>query len=262
VWLGFWKLSCDPFLGPEPVYVSTGSHDEAVARLVATVESGERFAVLRGAEGIGKSLTLARMAAEVRGPRRRLSMMTRPGDGLALLAGLAEGLGRRVSPGASRSAAWSTLAEAVRVCQWQRVHPILVVDDIQDLVEPYDRRDLARLVHLGNRPTNPLTVVQAICDSDDDLTPARPWELAVRLLPLTRSETEQYIVAKLAAARRVEPVFTPPALTRIHHLSGGVPRGIDRLASLALRAGAVDQAARVTPEVIDAVAGACLHDAA
>jgi type II secretory pathway predicted ATPase ExeA len=262
VWLSYWNLARDPFLGPDRVFVPTGSHAEALARLMASVESGERLAVLRGAEGVGKSVTLARLAAELRGPRRRVSLVSCPGDGLALLAGLAAGLGRHVPAGATRSIAWSTLADAVRVCQWQKLHPVLVVDDIRDLPDDRDRHDLTRLTQLGER-TSPFTVVQARGETDgaDAALPQR-WLLSVRLLPLTRSETECYVAAKLAAARRVEPVFAPAALSRVHHLSGGVPRGIDRIASLALMAGALQRVPRVTHRIVDDVACECLSPAA
>ena len=256
MWRDYWKLSFDPFLGLNPRYVSTGTHDEVVARLVQTIESAQRLAILRGAEGLGKSMVLARMAAEVRRPGRRLAMVVRPADGLALSSNLAEGLGMRVPAGSSRAVAWKALTDAIRVCHWQKVHPILVVDDVGDLVSDDDRHDLARLVHVGTHPASPLTVVQAVCETDQEL-PSSDWQLSVRLLPLLRSETDQYVAAKLAASGRNEPTFTPHALGRLHDLSAGRPRGIDRLASLALMAGAWRQLELVTPEVVDGVAHEC-----
>jgi MSHA biogenesis protein MshM len=256
VWRDYWKLSFDPFLGPNPRYVSTGTHDEVVARLVQTIESAQRLAVLRGAEGLGKSVVLARMAAEVRRPGRRLAMVVRPADGLALISGLAEGLGMRLPAGSRRAVAWKALADAIRVCHWQKVHPILVVDDVGDLGHDDDRHDLARLVHVGTHPASPLTVVQAVCESDDEWPPS-DWQLSIRLQPLMRSETAQYVVAKLATSGRNEPAFTPQAMGRLHDLSAGRPRGIDRLASLALMASAWRRLERVTPEVVDGVAHEC-----
>jgi type II secretory pathway predicted ATPase ExeA len=68
---------------------------------------------------------------------------------------------------------------------------------------------------------------------------------------------ECYLAAKLARAGCTEPLFTPRATTRLHALSGGVPRRIDRLAVLCLIAGAVRGLEAVLPEVVDGVAGEC-----
>ncbi len=106
-----------------------------------------------------------------------------------------------------------------------------------------------------------MTVILAGRERPHPATPSDGWRTRVRLPALLRSETERYIVAKLAAAGRSEPTFTPRAFGSLHALSGGVPRGIDRLASLALMAGAVRGAEVVTPEVVRDVACECEHDA-
>lgn len=259
VWTRHWRLSRDPFLGPGSAYVPTSGHDEAVARLVATVESGQRLAVLRAGEGFGKSVTLSRLFAETRSPQRRFARVSAPMDGADLLAGLASGLGGRVSPREGRPAAWRALADAVRLCRWQKLHAVLIVDDAQLLDDEADRRDLERLAHLDPHPATRLTVVQSFREPDgreiERNSPA--WHLTIRIPALTRSETDRYVAEKLAAAGRDEPSFTPRALGRLHEVSGGVPRGIDRLGSLALMAGAARRLEIVTPDVIDGVASEC-----
>lgn len=169
---------------------------------------------------------------------------------------LLERLGVRVRVGSSRPAAWKALTDAVKVCHWQKIHPILVIDDVRDLVNEDDRRDLARLVHLADASCGPLTIVVAECEDAAD-PHARAWDRSIRLLPLTRSETGPYVASKLATARRFDPAFTPQAVGRLHDLSLGVPRGIDRLASMALMAGALQRLDPVTPDVIDEVAREC-----
>jgi MSHA biogenesis protein MshM len=77
---------------------------------------------------------------------------------------------------------------------------------------------------------------------------------------LTRSDAENYLTAKLASAGRDEPTFTPRAIHRLHLISAGNPRGLDRLASLALMAGALRKLEIVTPEIIDGVALECRSD--
>ena len=258
MWKRHWKLTRDPFLCGDAPYVPLASHEEAVARLVHTIEAGQRLAIVRAPAGLGKSRVLARALAEVRSPSRRVAPLSSPIDGAGLLAGLAQRLGIRVPAGSGRSTAWRALGDAVRLCRWQRLQVVLAVDDCQVLVDATDRLDLERLVHLDPHPEARLTVVQVFrTPADGEPASATPWELVIRLPALTRSEAERYLAAKLAAVGRDEPTFTPRALSRLHQRSEGIPRGLDRLASLALMAGASRGLEIITPDVVDGVAQEC-----
>jgi MSHA biogenesis protein MshM len=262
VWMRHWNLSRDPFLGQPVPYVATTAHEEAVARLVQTIESGPGRAVLRAGTGLGKSSVLARALAVTRRPARRAVAISCPADGVRLLSALAEGLGRRVPVDASRGLAWKILDESVRLCRWQRLRVVFAIDDCQHLTDPVDRLDLDRLVHLDPHPETHLTVLQAFRTLDNEAPAGRtaPWELLIRLPALTRGDAESYLVAKLAAAGRDEPAFTGRAVARLHAVSSGNPRGLDHLASLALMAGALRGLEIITPEVIDGVASECAWD--
>ncbi len=257
MWKRHWRLTRDPFLDGGAPYVPTGPHHEAVARFVQTIESAQRRAIVQAAPGLGKSVVLAQAIAETRSPTRRFAQVSSPSDGAAMLSALAEGLGVRIAPGAGRAAAWKALANAVRLCRWQRLQVVLAIDDAQDLVAPTDRLDLNRLVHLDPHSEARLTVLLAFRTSGADEEVRTPWDLAIRLPALTRSDAERYVTAKLAAAGRDEPTFTLRALHRLHAASAGVPRGLDRLASLALMAGAVRGLEIVTPEVVEGVTHEC-----
>lgn len=260
MWKGHWKLRRDPFLDAGSPFVSLPGHEEAVERLVQTIESGQRSAFLRGASGLGKTRVLTQALARARRPTRRLALLTSPPDGARLLGGLAEGLGARVDPTAGRALAWKALADAVRLCRWQRLHVVLAVDDSQDLLEAADRLDLERLIHLDTHPESRLTVIRSARELEDGEASGPAWGLSIRLAPLTRSESERYLVEKLEAAGRGEPTFTPRAIQRLHTKAGGNPRGLDRLASLALMAGALTGLEIVTPEVVDGASSECVGD--
>src|SRR5262249_17320313 len=155
-------------------------HEEAVARLVATVEAGDRKAVLRADAGLGKSTLLARVLTETRSPTRRAVLCSSPTDGATLVAALAEGLGRRVPPGASRGLGGKALTEAVRLCRWQRLGVVLAIDDCQHLNDRGDQRDLERLAHLDPHPQARLTVLLAYRTGEEtvvDLRDGAAWDL-------------------------------------------------------------------------------------
>jgi type II secretory pathway predicted ATPase ExeA len=189
-----------------------------------------------------------------RNPLRRFARISGPIDGADLFGRLAVELGARGAPSDSRAVAWRALAEAARLCRWQGLHLLLVVDDCQGLTTSSDLMDLQRLDELDPDPSTRLTVLRLsrpseLADSD--------WSLSVRLDPLTRSETATYVTTKLEAAGRSDPTFTPRAIARLQAASAGIPRGIDRLASLALIASACRGLEMVSPDVIDEAAAEC-----
>jgi MSHA biogenesis protein MshM len=240
--------------------VATSTHLEAVARLVHIIESAGRSARLVADPGLGKSRVLARALEVTRSPTRRVALVSGTFDAHGLFSNLAQGLGGRVVPGASRSTAWRALSESVRLCRWQGIHVVLAVDDAHDFESPRDGIDLERLNHLDTDPSSRLTVLRVGRSTDANLdstcreSATNDWDLSIRLLPLTRSEASEYLTAKLESAGRSEPIFTPRALSRIHSLSQGVPRGLDRLAALTLMASAVRRLEIVSPEIVDEAA--------
>ncbi|WP_435015760.1 ExeA family protein [Tundrisphaera sp. TA3] len=263
MWLRHWGLTRDPF-GPlahrnPSSFVATPSREEAVARLVHAIEAAHPSARLVAAPGLGKTTVLERAFQLARSPSRRVAVASGPIDGAGLIASLAEGLGVRVAPGAGRASAWRSLADAARLCRFQGLHVVLAVDDCQMLVDPADRLDLDRLDHVDPDPSARVSVIRVgRPDPDPDGMDRTPrWDLAIRLEAYTRSEAAAYLDARLAASGRPAPTFTPRAQARLHALSGGVPRGLDRLAHLALMAGALRGLEIITPDVVDASAHEC-----
>ncbi len=259
MWRKHWQLARDPFPASGSPYVGTSGHDEALARLLHAIEGDARRVVLRGGAGSGKSTVLHRLTREGRGPTRPFARVTHPTHGAELFESLARGLGARPTRGSARETAWRSLTDAMRLCRWQKLAPGLIVDDAHGLVSPEERRDLERLDHLDTLPAARSCVVLSWNDPPDDSgdAPARVLDLSIRIPSLLRSESVRYVGEKLAAAGRSDPAFTPLALVRLHDLSGGVPRGLDRLATLALMAGALHTRELVTPDLVDAVAREC-----
>lgn len=256
VWKPHWKLTRDPFLDEDSPFVPLAAHQEAVARLAETIETGRRRAVVCAPAGVGKSRILAQAVAETRAPGRRVARAVAPSDGASLFAALAAGLGVRAASAGGRGQAWRSLADGVRVCRLQRLHVVLAVDDCQHLAAGDDRRDLDRLNHVDAHPAARVTVLQVFRSGTEnvDEDANAPWELAIRVPALTRSECDAYVAARLAAAGRSEPAFTPRAIDRLHVHARGVPQAVNGLATLALMAGAVRGLEMVTPDVVEGAA--------
>ena len=264
MWQRYWNLTADPFFGPSSSssFVRTPTHAEAFARLVASIESGQRLAVLRGAEGLGKSALLDALVKEMKGPKRRFARISGPVDGLGMFQGVARALGTRVAPEASKGTAWRALGDAIRLIRFQKLQVVVVVDDAQTLENGSDLRDLEYLARIDPHPETKLTLIVSSREEAciESLGPgSSDWLLSIRLMPLTRSEVIQYVTEKLSSSGRSDPAFSPKALNMLHDLTGGVPLGLNRLASLGLMAGAARGLEMVTPDVIEDVARECIR---
>ncbi len=179
-------------------------------------------------------------------------------DASAFMNRLAETLGHPVGREGGPESTWRALGRAFRVLALQGLQVILVVDDGNDSSESCGIPGLNMLAQAGFGENSRVTVIRCgrlptvdRSDRDDD------WRLIIGLQRLTRSQAGDYLVAKLAAAGANEPVFTPRAVTRLHVLSGGVPRGLEQLATLSLIAGAVRGLEVISPDVVNGVAGEC-----
>ena len=197
-----------------------------------------------------------RGSCDRRSPRcgtRRVDSPWRPAPSTAsfLPARLAHALGSR-SPGTTNPVdSWRALEQAVRVCALQGFQVVLAVDRGPAPVAPGEVDELQRLVQLGGGAGRVTVVLVADEEWTEASSAVQAWTLAIRLRPLSCSETEFYLGGKLAAAGCHEAIFTSRAVSRLHVHSAGNPRGVDRLASLALIAGASRGLEAISSELVD-----------
>ncbi|GAC1465864.1 MAG: hypothetical protein NVSMB9_05870 [Isosphaeraceae bacterium] len=259
MWKEHWRLLRDPFLAPDAPYVPTSGHDEIVARLADAIEARHRLVVLRAPRGMGKSVVLARALNEARKPSLRFARVVAPADGKNLYTTLARLLGRSVPEAAPRSLSWRVLEDAVRLCRFQGLHVVLVVEGCQELRDERDVQDLDRLTYLDANSVTRLTIIKSYHDPavDDQLEnlPDRlePWGLSLRLPSLTQSETGRFVEEKLAFAGRVSLTFTVRAMNRLHQLSQGIPLAIQSLTTEALVTGAMQGRDLITSEFFESI---------
>ena len=258
MWMPHWGLSRDPFAEIGSPYVSLPSHDEAVARLIFAVETLQRSAVFMAPGGSGKTAVMRRALAEMKSPRRHLVSVSCPRDGTLLFTLVAERLGQRVGREPSRFVAWRALERAIRLASLQGYQVVVVIDDCDDQIDGTLRRDLDSMAQLCSTMSTGLTIIQ-LERTDIEAQPfvRGLWSPTIGLERLTRSQTETYLATKLRWAGSTERIFTPRAVTRIHALSSGVPRGLEQLATICLMEGAVRRLEVINPELVDTAAPVC-----
>jgi MSHA biogenesis protein MshM len=256
MWLRHWGFTRDPFVEIGSPYVALPSHDEAVARLVYAIETGQSHVAVWAASGMGKTTVLRQACSRLRSPRRRIVVVSEPLDGAILLGRLAEGLGAPADREPSLGLAWRSLAHAVRARCLEGFQVVLAIDEVNSPGECAG--NLAPWLNGLGRPGlgdgRGVTVVVLHRDGPDQSTADHDrWTPQARLKRLTRSEAEHYLSRKLAAVGCRSPIFTSRAITRLQSLCAGVPRGLERLATLSLLAAALRGIDVISPDVVDGI---------
>ena len=221
----------DPFCRPfGEFYFPAAGHEEAAARLLYVADAG-RFGLMSGPAGVGKSLVLSLAADGLRRSRRTVVS--------ADLAGAADGDSVRRRVAAAAGTTPGCLEDAVRgAAAFGSV--VLLLDHVGATVDLSETLSLFR---------------------DGAVVAAGEWDaggradLVVPVPPLREDETTGYLSAGLEDAARDDLTFDAAAAARIHELSGGLPRSVDRIARLAVVAADADAEAVIGPATIDAVRG-------
>jgi general secretion pathway protein A len=137
-------------------------------------------------------------------------------------------------------------------------HAILAIDEAHLLADMGSLETMRLLLNFESNLEPALTLLlvgQPTLLANLDRMPALEERLGVKCLlrPFTEEETISYVSHRLTAAGASHVVFDQSALERIHALSLGVPRRINRLCDLALLIGFAEELSTISAERIESV---------
>ena len=254
MYLQYYGLTEPPFdLTPNPRFLFyTTKHREAFNHLLYGIRERKGFVQLTGEVGAGKT-TLCRALLEQLDGQFATALILNPVlnadqlmEAIAMEFGLnVHGLDRLETVAAINKFLLDH-AHAGKDC-------VLVIDEAQNLTD--DLLEQVRL--LSNLETDTRKLVQIVLmgqpELRDRLNNPRLRQLRQRitvryhLKALSRAEIGQYIQHRLeVSGAQGAPYFTRPALWRIFHYSGGVPRLVNAVSDKAMLAAYVEQSDRIT----------------
>ena len=240
----FFGLSREPFsLAPDPRFLfMSDQHREALAHLLYGVQGGGGFVLLTGEIGASKT-TVTRCFLQQLPPHCVVAYIFNPClSALELLQTVCTEFGIPALPaGASIKAHVDALNAFLLDAHAKGRHALLIVDEAQAL-EPLL---LEQLRLLTNLETSDRKLLQIILIGQPELRERVDGpgmeQLSQRVIaryhlgPLSARDTRQYILHRLGVAGpHVAVPFDKAALSRVHRLTGGVPRRINLLADRAL----------------------------
>ncbi|MBF0214032.1 MAG: AAA family ATPase [Magnetococcales bacterium] len=241
MYLDHFGLHSYPFATtPDPDrFCATGGRDTLLNALLASLLTGEGWLVVLGASGSGKS-TLCRLLGRRLPQGVRAAQLADPEvTPETLIPALLRAF--RFAPGDDDSRTpRETLSEHLEQLHRKGEQALLLIDDahllpISTLERLYQltppESDTARIqVLFLAQPGFEARLQQATGHPFRD-----PYTTWLTLSPLTASQTEAYLDARLRLAGfQGTRLFAPGAVRRIHRVAKGQPRAINRLAHMAM----------------------------
>lgn len=236
----FFGLTTKPFgKTPDPSFLfESRQHKEALARLEYAVEEKE-LALLVGDIGSGKT-TLSRALIDRVGESRPVILLINPRlTPTQLLKSIARGLG--LEPARFRHELLDQIHTRLFELYEEKREPVLMIDEAQLIPSKATFDEIRLLTNFQLDDQNLLSVVligqpelEARLDRDAYEPLRQRIGMRYSLGPLSLEETIEYIEHRIRVAGGTRNPFDRKAMEEIHHLSGGIPRLINTLATTAL----------------------------
>jgi type II secretory pathway predicted ATPase ExeA len=251
-----WRLTATPFDGSlEPATFYCGApQEEALARLEWLVEERQRFGLVVGGEGCGKSHLCALAARRLGGLGAEVAILSlrglTAGDWIELL------LERLPLDAASRSEPlrpWQKLENRLRENTLMERTTALVFDDLDHA--PTDAVDgIMRLISASEpRYARAVVVATATPEGFARLPGGIRQRAAVRieLASWDEQDVAGFLRRSLERVGSDREIFTDDAAATLARFAGGVPRVVSQLAQLALVAAAGDGMQKVDAATVE-----------
>lgn len=258
----YWSLSEPPFRsdGSLAAFVGVPEAEDALLKLRYIVQEGKAGGVLVGRSGVGKTLLVRRLAAQLcesDDESQRAEVIRVPFPRLSppeLVADIAVRLGGDPVVCDSTRVGLDRLLEALRqelfACNTQQRPPVLVIEEAHTIDDPAVWRTLRLLMNLAEEPGSHFTLL--LVGQNELLgrlreVPELDQRVAVRvaLPPLCEASVAQYVQQRLQRVGGQSPL-AGEAISQLTQLSGGIPRAINELAELSLLVGVADRVDDVT----------------
>lgn len=250
----YWDLGESPFrtTKSKKYFFASPTHEEALARMHFLVEQRRSLAVLTGCVGCGKSLAMQIFASELSPACYRVCQTNVTGLGdRALLWTIAADLNTNPATDAEAFHLWRLIEDGINETALQDQVTILLLDDVDHATDDalLQIRRIAKV--LAGKVIMVLSAESIHCEQLEEL--AKLIDLQIQIEPWTEADTADFLQTSLSKAGNKSTIFDDSALSRIHELSGGVPREVCHLAELALIAGAGQQLDIIDWNTIEAV---------
>lgn len=266
MYLQYWGLARNPFDNvpdPEMYFSEHATVETAIAELLFAIEEGnECLAVVVGEVGLGKTMAL-RVVLELLDPDAfRIAFITNPDITFVQL--MREIIGQLQGQPCTIRSKEPLLEEFNRILfqAADEGRKVLVFIDEGNAMKGANLEALRLLTNMQEDTRNLMTLILAgqpkLARMLEDPRRANLFQrigVYTRLEPLESVDrVRRYVEHRLAQSGATQPIFDQEAFQEIFRHSGGIPRLINRVCKLSLKAGETNELAVLGADVVKAVA--------
>jgi type II secretory pathway predicted ATPase ExeA len=258
----YFNLEREPFSNApnDRFFFNSDQHNQALLRLMYSVDSDKGLAVLVGGIGTGKTTLARRMLDSLPMEKYESSLLVMIHSGITpvwILSRIALQLGVK-APASDPLRIHRQLYERLLQIHEEGRKAVVLIDEAQmleskELMEEF--RGLLNLEIPGKKLLNVVFFGLSNLEQTMKLDEPLAQRVAVKytLKPLTVETTHRYIAHRLRVAGRIERLFDESAMDKIHQYAGGVPRLINTIADNALFETYLRHAQVVSRAIVDSV---------
>ena len=259
----YFQFEREPFSNApnDRFYFDSEQHNQALLRLMYSVDSNKGLAVLVGGIGTGKTTLARRMLDSLPVDKYESSLLVMIHSGITadwILSRLCMQLGVK-NPDSSPLKMLKQLYERLLQIEQEGRKAVVLIDEAQmlktkELMEEF--RGLLNLEIPDKKLLNIIFFGLPELDSILHLDAPLAQRVAVKytLKPLSANSSESYIQHRLKIAGCKKNPFVPESLALIHKFSGGVPRLINTLCDNSLFETYLRRDVQVTEKIVRNVA--------
>lgn len=242
MYLKYFGLTERPFsIAPDPHYLyMSARHKEAMAHLTYGLSQGGCFIVLTGEVGTGKTTLCRNLLSDLPDNLDVALILNANINEIELLQTICDELKIEYQTQDSQKQLLDQINTHLMATFAENRHTVLIIDEAQLL----SRDVLEKVRLLTNLETTKSKLLQIILIGQPELNDllgrndlrqlAQRVTARYHLGPLERSEIDDYINFRLGVAGCKQPLFSRQALSKLHSLTGGIPRKINVLADHSL----------------------------
>ncbi len=258
----YFNLEREPFSNApnDEFFFNSDQHNQALLRLMYSVDSNKGLAVLVGGVGTGKTTLARRMLDNLTLDKYESSLLVMIHSGITpewILSRIALQLGVK-SPDTDPLKILRQLYERLLQIHKEGRKAVVLIDEAQmlqsrELMEEF--RGLLNLEIPGKKLLNVVFFGLSELEKTMELDKPLAQRVAVKytLKPLSAETTHRYIAHRIQVAGSIESLFEVSAVDKIHKYAGGVPRLINTIADNALFETYLRHDKIVSEQIVDSV---------
>ncbi len=259
----YWGLKDKPFQNtPDPRFLYKSSeHEEALMKMLYTIEEGLGAGMLSGVFGCGKTVIGQALLEKLPSDKYKVAFITNPQvEYVELLRAIVRNLKAVELPAKktelSADYLLEILAKILENNDQDGKETVVVIDEAHIINDERIFEELRLLLNFQKKDKFLLTLLlfgqpELKQKIEDNKQLEQRIAIKSQLEPFNQEDTSKYIIHRINIAGGADSIFNKSAFKIIHNRSGGIPRRINRICDLSLLVGMYKNIKSIDTKIVE-----------